>query len=222
MIKRYILILCALTLFVVLYSCRGENTDVTTMQSTTQTVTTTKKASNTTTTKIQRPTVTEPPVSMPDDNTAWANYIVDGEYNYIADRLTKTQKNNVQKMCATVGCKVEFKDGYTKVTDSAKNVVYYSKDFGEETIINEPEFGILTLARRTGNETVFIYKGVTIFDFISYIKQIEIEGFFYSAVSSTDYIKGEGIFVGNDENGNSVIINYTDKMIVIALTEVQG
>ena len=164
--------------------------------------------------------MTEPEVSMPDDSTAWANYIVDSEYNYIADRLTETQKNNVKKMCASVGCKVTFEENYTKVTDAKKKVVYYSRDFGEQTIIAEPEFGILTLARRAENETVFVYKGATIFDFVSYIKQVEIEGFYYSSVSSTDYMKGEGIFVGNDENGNSVIIKFTNKMVVIALTEV--
>lgn len=220
MIKRLILIFCALILLVAFYACEVDNADTTTEQSTTQTATTTKKADITTTTKIPRPTVTAPSVSMPDDSTAWANYIVDEEYNYIADRLTQTQKNNVQKMCATVGCRVVFEADYTKVTDSKKNIVYYSKDFGEETIVAEPEFGIITLARRTGNETVFVYKGATIFDFVSYIKQVEIEGFYYSAVSSTDYMKGEGIFVGNDENGNSVIINFTNKMVVIALTEV--
>lgn len=220
MIKRLIMIFCVFTLLVSFYACKVDNTDPTTTQSTTQTATTTTKVNTTTTTKIPRPTVTEPSVSLPDDSTAWANYIVDEEYNYIADRLTKTQKNNVKKMCAAVGCKVSFEEGYTKVTDAKKNVVYYSRDFGEEAMIAEPEFGILTLARRTGNETVFVYKGATIFDFVSYIKQVEVEGFYYSAVSSTDYMKGDGIFVGNDENGNSVIIKFTNKMVVIAITEV--
>lgn len=216
MIKRIILIFCALVLLAAFYSCDVGNTDLSS-QSTTRT---TARSNTTTTTKIPRPTVTEPEVSMPDDSTAWANYIVDSEYNYIADRLTETQKNNVKKMCASVGCKVTFEENYTKVTDAKKKVVYYSRDFGEQTIIAEPEFGILTLARRAENETVFVYKGATIFDFVSYIKQVEIEGFYYSSVSSTDYMKGEGIFVGNDENGNSVIIKFTNKMVVIALTEV--
>ena len=222
MIKRIALIFCAFVLLVAFYACESDGADIsTTAQSTTQpATTTTTRPKPTTTTTIPRPTVTEPPVSMPDDSTAWANYIVDGNYNYIADRLTKTQKNNVKNMCAAVGCKVEFATDYTKVTDAKKNVVYYSRNFGEDTLIAEPEFGILTLARRSGNETVFVYKGAKIFDFVSYIKQVEVEGFYYSSVSSTDYVKGEGIFVGSDENGNSVIIKLVGEMIVIALTEV--
>lgn len=227
--KRIALILCAFVVFVALYACRVEDatssaaTTQTTTQPTTVTTTvsatTTTQLSPTTTTTVQRPTVTEPSVSMPDDQTAWANYIVDEQYNYIADRLTKTQKNNVKKMCAAVGCKVSFEADYTKVTDAKKNVVYYSKTFGEDELVAEPGFGILTLTKRADNETVFVYKGASVLDFIGYISKIEKGGFSYSAVSSVDYVKGEGIFAGSDENGNSVIIHYSDDMVVIAVTE---
>lgn len=229
--KRIALILCAFAVFVALYACRVEDatssaaTTLTTVPPTTQTTTvsattTTTTVSNpTTTTTTTRPTVTEPSVSMPNDQTAWANYIVDEQYNYIADRLTKTQKNNVKKMCAAVGCKVSFEADYTKVTDAKKNVVYYSKTFGEDELVAEPGFGILTLTKRADNETVFVYKGATILNFIGYISKIEKGGFSYSAVSSVDYVKGEGIFAGGDEDGNSVIIHYSDDMVVIAVTE---
>ncbi len=223
MIKRIILLFCICALVFCLFACEadnGENTTTTqdTSALTTQTATTTKPDLSTTTTTIPRPTVTESPVSMPDENTAWANYIVDNEYNYIADRLTSTQKKNVKNMCAAVGCKVSFQDGYTKVTDAEKNVVYYSKSFGDETVIAEPQFGVLALAKRSDNVTAFVYKGATIFDFISYIKVVEVNGFYYSSVSSTDYMKKEGIFVGSDADRNSVIIKFTNNMVVIAVT----
>lgn len=223
MIKRIVLILCAFLLLVAFYACEGAVETIVTTQTTTAaaTTTTTKRQDPTTTTTTTRPSTTEPPVSMPNDKTAWANYIVDENYNYIADRLTKTQKTNVKNMCAAVGCKVVFEANYTKVTDAKKNVVYYSKDFGEDTIIREPQFGVLTLAKRAGDETVFVYKGSTIFNFMSYIKHVEADGFCFSAVSSADYMKGEGIFVGTDESGNSVIIQFTGDMVVIALTEVK-
>lgn len=199
-----------------LCACSGAQTQPTTAATSLNQTTT---AATTTTTT--RPATTEPPVSMPDDNTAWANYIVDENYNYIADRLTKTQKTNVGNMCAAVGCKVVFEESYTKVTDAKRNVVYYSKDFGDDTIIAEPQFGVLTLAKRAGSETVFVYKGATILNFISYIERVENDGFSYYAVNSINYLNGEGIFVGSDENGSSVIIQYTGNMIVIALTEVE-
>lgn len=222
MLKRIALILCTFALLVAFYACESTvETIVTTHTTVATTTTTTTRQDPTTTTTTAPPSTTEPPVSMPNDKTAWANYIVDENYNYIADRLTKTQKTNVKNMCAAVGCKVVFEKDYTKVTDAKKNVVYYSKDFGEDTIIREPQFGVLTLAKRSGNETVFVYKGTTIFNFISYMKHVEADGFCFSAVSSTDYIKGEGIFVGSDEDGSSVIIQFTGDMIVIALTEVK-
>lgn len=212
MIKKIALIFLALMLAGAFCACGSGNTDATTQtQGSTTAVSTTAQ---------QKPTVTEPAASMPDDNTAWANYIVDEEYNYIADRLTDAQKSDVEKMCKAVKCKVEFGDGYTKITDAKKNEVYYSKTFGEDTIIIEPEFGVLTLARRAGNETVFVYKGATFLEFIAYIEAVELSGFYHSAVSSADYMSGEGIFVGSDTDGNSIIIKLIDKMVIISLTEV--
>ncbi len=213
MIKRIALIFLAFALTGAFCACSSGSTD-----SATQTQVST--TSPITTTAPQKPTVTEPAASMPDDNTAWANYIVDGDYNYIADLLTDAQKSDVEKMCKAVKCKVEFGDDYTKITDAKKNEIYYSKTFGEDTIIIEPEFGVLTLARRAGNETVFVYKGATIFDFIAYIEAVELNGFYHSAVSSTDYMSVNGIFVGSDTNGNSVIIKLIDGMVIISLTEV--
>lgn len=219
MIKKIIVILFVLAVLVVACSLgvRNVQTDAPTQETTASATSTTRRAT-TTTVKIPRPTVTEPSVSMPDDDTAWANYIVDEEYNYIADRLDDDQKKNVQKMCVTVGCKVSFEDGYTKVTDAKKKVVYYSKSFDEESVVLKPEFGVLTLTRKADNETTYVYKGATIFDFVSYIGDVEVDGFYHSSVSSTDYVKSEGLFVGSDANGNSVIIKLSDGMVVIALT----
>lgn len=212
MIKRIALILLAFVLTGVFCACTSGNTGSTTQLqvSTTAPVTTTAP---------QNPTTTEPTVSMPDDNTAWANYIVDEDYNYIADRLTDAQKSDVEKMCKAVKCKVEFGEDYTKITDANKNEFYYSKTFGEDTIIIEPDFGVLTLARRAGNETVFVYKGATFLDFVTYIEQVELSGFYHSSVSSADYMSGEGIFVGSDTDGNSVIIKITGEMVIISLAE---
>lgn len=220
MIKKIIVVIFALVAVALACSLGVRNTQTMAQQeSTTTSNITTTRYLFTTTVKIPRPTVTEPDVAMPNDDTAWANYIVDKDYNYIADRLTDAQKEKVQQMCVTVGCKVSFKDGYTKVTDAKKKDIYYSKSFDEDSLILKPEFGILTLARKADNETTYVYKGATIFDFISYINDVEISGFYYSAVSSTDYVKSEGIFTGTDENGNSVIIKLSDGMVVVALSQ---
>ena len=221
MIKKIIVVLLALAAVIVLCSLGAEYTPTIAPQeetTTTASATTAIRTSATTTEATTKPTATEPLVSMPDDETAWANYIVDNEYNYIADRLTEDQQKNVQKMCVTVGCKVSFEDEYTVVTDSANRVVYYSRSFDDHSVISEPEFGVLTLARRADNETTYVYKGATIFDFVSYINTVEVGGFYLSAASSADYVKMEGIFAGGDENGNSVIIKLSDGMIVIALS----
>ena len=221
MIKKIIVVLFVLAVAVALCSFGADDTATEPTQTMSTTgVTTTRPANTTTTEKLTRPTVTEPSVSMPDDDTAWANYIVDNDYNYIADRLTDDQQKNVKKMCVTVGCKVSFEDGCTNVTDARGNVICYSKSFDEESVLLKPDFGILTLSRRAENETTYVYKGVTIFDFISYINNIEVNGFYLSAISSTDYMKKEGIFTGNDEKGNSVIVKLSEGMAVIALTEV--
>ena len=185
---------------------------------TTETTTTTKRTSSTRrSVSVSGSEVTPPEVNMPNDNTAWANYIVDSEYNYIADLLTNTQKSNVQKMATTVGCKVVFEENETLVTDTQKNTVVYSKTFPDDLNIDEPNFGALTLTRKSDDETLLIYKVVGIQHFVNYTNLVKENSFCYNTNSSADYLKKEAIFVGENEQPDFAIVKLKDDMLIISI-----
>ena len=231
MIKKIISVLFTAVLFCTFYACESR-TDVdgttseteiqTTLPETTEPTVSTTRQRTAATTVIQRISETQPEVQMPDDDTTWANYIVDSDYNYIADRLTSEQKSNAVKAASSVKCRVEFGEESTSVTDSTGNTVVYSKIFPEGLDIDEPFFGVLTLVTETQGETVLIYKGATIQYFSSYTKMVRENAYKYFSRTSSNYVESTGIFIGENERDDSIIIKLQEGMLIISITYADG